>query len=194
MLVGWSDVLSLINTDGSLPALRTLPGKIFSPDPSSHSQKGLGSRLLEDVGTKLGLTVVQWGKKKRQGLGWGLRGKHWSAHYTYFTGTQPRVGGWPKNCTCASGDFFPLRNLLEVGWGVTMLGHQGWPSILAQTRRPLDKGVLPSTSTESPSFLCREGGLVLVLLELLEPNGVFGGFFFAFAAGDLSSAFCTGLK
>ena len=28
-LVGWSDVFSLINTDGSIPALKTLPGKVF---------------------------------------------------------------------------------------------------------------------------------------------------------------------
>jgi len=44
-LVGWCGVLSLINTDSSIPALKTLPGQGFSPDPSCSCQNGLGSRL-----------------------------------------------------------------------------------------------------------------------------------------------------
>jgi len=39
-LVGWSDVRSLINTDGSIPALKTLQGKVF-PDPSSRVGSGV---------------------------------------------------------------------------------------------------------------------------------------------------------
>ena len=42
-LVGWSDVLSLVNTDSSIPALKTLPGKIF---PQTLPRwLGLGPRL-----------------------------------------------------------------------------------------------------------------------------------------------------
>jgi len=43
-LVGWSDVRSLINTDGGIPALKTLPGKVF-PQTLPRGL-GLGSRLL----------------------------------------------------------------------------------------------------------------------------------------------------
>ena len=43
MLVGWSDVHSLINTDGGIPALKTLPGKVF-PQTLPRGL-GLGSRL-----------------------------------------------------------------------------------------------------------------------------------------------------
>ena len=43
-LVGWSDVGSLINTDSSIPALKTLPGKLF-PQTLPHGL-GLGSRLI----------------------------------------------------------------------------------------------------------------------------------------------------
>jgi len=43
MLVGWSDVRSLINTDSSIPALKTLPGEVF---PQTLPRRlGLGSRL-----------------------------------------------------------------------------------------------------------------------------------------------------
>ena len=43
---GWLKcVLSFINTNGSIPALKTLPGKVI-PDPSSRGLKGLGSRLV----------------------------------------------------------------------------------------------------------------------------------------------------
>jgi len=43
-LVCWSDVRSLINTDGSIPAPKTLPGKVF-PQTLPHGL-GLGSRLI----------------------------------------------------------------------------------------------------------------------------------------------------
>ena len=43
LLVGWSDVRSLINTDGSIPALKTLPGKDFPQ--TLPCGLGLGSRL-----------------------------------------------------------------------------------------------------------------------------------------------------
>ena len=43
MLVGWSDVHSLINTDSSIPALKTLPGKVFPQ--TLPCRLGLGSRL-----------------------------------------------------------------------------------------------------------------------------------------------------
>jgi len=46
-LVGWSDVRSLINTDGSIPALKTLPGKVFSQ--TLPRGLGLGSRLSTSV-------------------------------------------------------------------------------------------------------------------------------------------------
>ena len=42
-LVGWSDVPSLINAHGSIPALKTLPGKVF-PQTLPRGL-GLGSRL-----------------------------------------------------------------------------------------------------------------------------------------------------
>jgi len=44
-LVGWSDVRSLISTDSSIPALKTLPGKVF-PQTLPRGL-GLGSRLGE---------------------------------------------------------------------------------------------------------------------------------------------------
>jgi len=44
-LVGWSDVLSLINTDGSILSLKTLPGKVF-PQTLPRGL-GLGSRLRQ---------------------------------------------------------------------------------------------------------------------------------------------------
>jgi len=46
MLVGWSDVCSLINTDDSIPVLKMLPGKVFPQ--TLYSRLGLGSRLGRD--------------------------------------------------------------------------------------------------------------------------------------------------
>ena len=43
-LAGWNDVCSLINTDGSIPALKTLPGKVFAL--TLPRGLGLGSRLI----------------------------------------------------------------------------------------------------------------------------------------------------
>ena len=44
MLVGWCGVLSLFNTDGSISALKSLPGNVLSV-PSLPGKKGLGSQL-----------------------------------------------------------------------------------------------------------------------------------------------------
>ena len=44
MLLGWQGVLS-IDTNGTIPALKTLPDKAFPLDPSLCGQKGLGARF-----------------------------------------------------------------------------------------------------------------------------------------------------
>ena len=45
MLVGWCGILSLTNTDGSIPVFKTLSGKVFHQTLSRLARRVWGSRL-----------------------------------------------------------------------------------------------------------------------------------------------------
>jgi len=64
MLVGWNDVHSLINTDSSIPALTTFPGKVF---PQTFLRGlGLGSRLKSGCDQGAAAEGCDWGASSKQ--------------------------------------------------------------------------------------------------------------------------------
>ena len=58
MLVGWCSFLALINTNGSIPALKTLPGKVFYQTLPCAARKVWGA--MKGLGSRLFFTQPEW--------------------------------------------------------------------------------------------------------------------------------------
>lgn len=104
----------------------------------------------------------------------------------YSTGTHPREGGCPKNCTwhsCRGTD--PLRSFLVFWCGQSMLGHQGWPSIRLQTICPAEKRSWACWEDVPLALMFFKGfrGIVFLALDA-EPFFLLGWSLFAFSPVD----------